>query len=127
MVGSLKKIVVHVLAVSLVGLGSPLVAQAEIITTLEGIESSRTQTDLARINAAMAREQVREQMRALGVDEAQVHARLARLTEVELQTLADRLDSLPAGAGVREVVGIVFIVLLILEAVGVTDIFKKFP
>jgi hypothetical protein len=127
MVRILKSIVVHFLAVAIVGLGSPLMAQAQIITTLEGIESSRAQADLARINAAMAREQVSEQMRALGVDEAQVQARLARLTDAELQTLADRLDSLPAGAGVLEVVGIVFIVLLILEAVGVTDIFKKFP
>jgi hypothetical protein len=123
----MQKTLVHVLAVSIIGLGSPMLAQAGIISTLEGIQSTQAQSDLARINQALAGEQVREQMRALGVDEAQVQARLARLTEAELQTLADRLDHLPAGAGLLEVIGIVFIVLFILEAVGVIDVFKNVP
>jgi hypothetical protein len=45
----------------------------------------------------------------------------------ELNALANRIDSMPAGAGVLEMVGIVFIVLLILEAVGVLDIFQEVP
>jgi hypothetical protein len=122
-----QKCVVYVLVVTLTGLVSPLTAQAGVITTLEAIESSQAQADLARISNVLAREQVREQMRALGVDEAQVQARLARLTGAELHELANRIDEAPAGAGLLEVVGIVFVVLLILEAVGVVDIFKKFP
>lgn len=127
MVKLLQKTLIHFLALSLLSLGSPLAAQAGVITTLEGIESTRAQNELTRINSALAREQVREQMRALGVDEAQLQARLSRLTDAELQTLADRIDGLPAGAGVLEVIGVVFVVLLILEAVGVIDVFKKFP
>jgi len=34
---------------------------------------------------------------------------------------------MPAGADALAVIGIVFLVLLILEAVGVIDVFKKFP
>jgi uncharacterized protein DUF6627 len=123
----LKKTLVHILIASLLSLSSPLVAQAEIIGTLAGLESAQRDADLARVGTVLAREQVREQMRSMGVDEAQLQARLAGLTDAELNALAGRLDSMPAGAGLVEVVGIVFIVLLILEAVGVIDVFKKFP
>lgn len=123
----LQKTLVHVLMASLLSLGSPIVAQAEIIGTLAGIESAQRDADLAKVSDALARKQVRKQMRALGVDETQVEARLAALTSTELNALANRIDSMPAGAGLLEVVGVVFIVLLILEAVGVLDIFKKFP
>lgn len=122
----LKKILAYALIVAMFN-AAPLQARAEMITTLAALESTQAQADLVRINDALAREQVREQLRALGVDEAHVQARLARLTDSELRALADRFETAPAGAGLLEVVGIVFIVLLILEAVGVTDIFKKFP
>lgn len=126
MIKFLQKVLAYALAVSMLNL-APLQAQAEVISTLSALESTQASADLARINAVLAREQVREQMRAFGVEEAHVQARLARLTESELRELADRFDSAPAGAGALEVIGIVFLVLLILEAVGVIDIFKKFP
>lgn len=127
MIGFLKKIVVQVLVVSLLSVGSPRVVQAEMIGTLAGLESVQRDADLARVSRALATAEARDQLQALGVDPAQVEARLARLTDSELSTLANRLDQAPAGAGILEVVGIVFVVLLILEAVGVIDVFKKFP
>ena len=127
MTGLLKHILVQALVVSLIGLGSPMVVQAEIIGTLAGLESSQRDADLARVSRALATAEAREQLQALGVGQAEVETRLARLTDSELSTLADRIDQAPAGAGVLEVVGIVFVVLLILEAVGVIDVFKKFP
>jgi hypothetical protein len=123
----LKTLLVQILALSLLSIGSPLVVQAEVIGTLAGLESAQRDQDLARVNRALATAEAREQLRALGVEQVQVETRLARLTDAELSTLADRIDQAPAGAGVLEVVGIVFIVLLILEAVGVIDVFKKFP
>ena len=53
------------------------------------------------------------------------HETGAALSDSELVQLSENIDQAPAGAGVVEVVGIVFIVLIILELVGVTDIFKK--
>ena len=64
-------------------------------------------------------------MQALGVDPAAVDARVARLTDSELQSLADRMQQMPAGGDALAIIGIVFLVLLILELVGVIDIFKK--
>ena len=128
MTGLLKTVLVQILAVSLLNVGSPLVVQAEVIGTLAGLESAQRDNDLARVNRALATAEAREQLRALGVDQAQVEARLARLTDSELSTLADRIDQAPAaGADILAVIGVVFVVLLILEAVGVIDVFKKFP
>ncbi len=127
MIGFLKNIVVQVLVVSLLSVGSPMVVQAEMIGTLAGLESAQRDADLAQVSRSLATTEARAQLHALGVDQAQVEARLARLTDSELSTLANRLDQAPAGAGILEVVGIVFVVLLILEAVGVIDVFKKFP
>lgn len=122
----LQSSIVYVLIASLLSVASPAIVQAEIIGTLAGIESAQREANLAKINDVLAREQVRDQMKALGVEAAQIDARLAALTDSELNRLAQDIESAPAG-GILEVIGVVFIVLLILEVVGVTDIFKKFP
>jgi hypothetical protein len=55
-----------------------------------------------------------------------IDARLATLTDRELATLATSMQEAPAGGdGLIAVVGLVFVVLLILELVGVIDIFKR--
>ena len=119
MIGLLRTLLVQILAVSLLSLGSPLVVQAEVIGTLAGLESAQRDTDLARVNRVLATAQARDQL--------QLEARLAGLTDSELSTLADKLEHAPAGGDILAVIGVVFVVLLILEAVGVIDIFKKFP
>ena len=127
MTGLLRTILVQILAIALLNVGSPLVVQAEVIGTLAGLESAQRDTDLARVNRVLATAEARDQLQAYGVDQAQVEARLAGLTDSELSTLADKLESAPAGGDVLAVIGVVFVVLLILEAVGVIDIFKEFP
>ena len=123
----LKTSLVQLLVLALISLGSPAMAQAGIITTLDAIESQPRSESLAAINAALARDEVRSELTTLGVDAAQIDARLAALTDSELRSMAERISTLPAGGDALAVIGVVFIVLLILEAVGVLDIFKKFP
>jgi hypothetical protein len=120
-----NKVFVYALCLALLNLSSPPVAQAALVGTLQAVESGTRSLDLAKVNAALARDQVREQMVALGVDPTVVDARVARLTDSELRSLAERMDQMPAGGDALAVIGIVFLVLLILELVGVIDIFKK--
>jgi hypothetical protein len=120
-----RKAVVYALCLGVLNLGSPLVARAELVGTLQAVESSTRSQDLATVSAALARQEVREQMSALGVDAADIDARIQRLTDSELRTLADRMGEMPAGGDALAVIGIVFVVLVILELVGVIDIFKK--
>jgi hypothetical protein len=122
-----NRLVVYVLCLAMLNLGSPLVAQAELVTTLQAVEASTRTQDMAAVNSALAREEVRAQFEALGVEPAQVESRIAALTDAELRTLTGQMADMPAGADALAVIGIVFLVLLILEAVGVIDIFKKFP
>jgi hypothetical protein len=123
----LKRLFIQVLCVAMLNLGSPMVAQAGLIGTLQAVEADTRAQDLATVGAALARDQVREQFTALGVDPSEVETRVAALTDPELRMLAGKVAEAPAGADALAVIGIVFLVLLILEAVGVIDIFKKFP
>jgi len=120
-----NKVFVYALCLALLNLSSPPVAQAALVGTLQAVESGTRSLDLAKVNAALARDQVRDQMVALGVDPTTVDARVARLTDSELRSLAERMDQMPAGGDALAVIGIVFLVLIILELVGVIDIFKK--
>jgi len=120
-----NRIFVYALCLALLNLSSPPVAQAALVGTLQAVESGTRDLDLARVNATLERVQVRDQMVALGVDPAVVDARVARLTDSELRSLAERMDQMPAGGDALAIIGIVFLVLIILELVGVIDIFKK--
>ena len=73
----------------------------------------------------LLQDNVQLQLQNMGVSPELAQARVAALTPMEQQLLQQKITDLPAGAGVVEVIGIVFIVLLILELLGVTDIFKK--
>jgi hypothetical protein len=120
----IKRFTVYVLSFCLLSIGFVNATQAGIIGTQTLIESEQTQRQQARIEAFMARDSVRDQMLALGVDSNEVRERLAALTPGELQVLDEQIDTLPAG-GILAVIGVVFIVLIILELTGVIDIFKK--
>ena len=124
---TIRRVLVALMSIAVVGLGSPAVVEAGIIGTSAAIEAAGRAADISTVNAALARAEVREQLAALGVDAAQIEARVAAMTDAELHTLTEQIESAPAGAGAIEVIGIVFLVLLILEAVGVIDVFKKFP
>jgi hypothetical protein len=62
---------------------------------------------------------------ALGVDQATVMERLNGLSTAELLELEGQIDQQVAGGDILGLIGAVFVVLLILELVGVTDIFKS--
>jgi hypothetical protein len=122
---SLQRCCVVVISLSLVSLGTPVIAQAGIIGTQTVIEASHRDADLATIHGGLQRAEVRQQFASLGVDASLVEARLATLTDAEVASLADRMEQMPAGGDLLAVIGVVFVILLVLELVGVIDIFKK--
>ncbi len=89
------------------------------------IAGSPRDVQLARVEHALAQEQVQQQLQALGVSQDEAMARVAALSPGELQVLNQRMDELPAG-GILGLIGAVFIVLPILEVVGVTNVFTSF-
>jgi len=125
LIRTLKRALVYVMALHFVSLGLLPAAQAGIVGTQSALRLEQREARLSRINAALMREDVRREMLDLGVAPSQVQERLAALTDEELQEIQGQLDQLPAGGNVVAVIGVVFIVLIILELVGVTNIFTK--
>ena len=97
-----------------------------MIGTQQYLHAVDREAAIARIDSVLARDEVRTALEKHGVDRAVVDERVAALTDDELQKLADGLDGQPAGGELLAVLGITFIVLLVLELLGVIHIFKKF-
>ena len=100
-------------------------ARADVIGAEQFVNTLDRRATIERINVVLARSEVRQELERLGVDPDDATARVAALNDQELVLLADNLEGLPAGGDLLAVVGITFIVILILELVGVIDIFKK--
>lgn len=121
----LRRVLVFTLIAHLGWAGFIPAAQAGLVATESALALEQRQVRLERLNAALLREDIRGEMLRLGVAPSQVQERLSGLTDQELQQIEGELDALPAGGNVVAVIGVLFIVLLILELVGVIDIFKK--
>jgi hypothetical protein len=72
---------------------------------------------------ALERDQVRSQLSQLGVDAEAVKARVSQMTEQEIASLNQRLGDLPAGGDALGVILFIFVLFIITDAIGATDIF----
>ena len=121
-----RKSAIAILSVAIFNMGMVGAASAAIVGTDTIVAPSR-EADLGAVRAQLDRADVREQMQKMGVDATAVDARIASLSDRELHQLASDMEKAPAGGDILALVGAVFVVLLILELVGVIDIFKKVP
>ena len=100
---------------------------AAMIGTETVMEASQGQEARARIKQLLEREDLRQALINQGIDLREAGARIDSLSDAEAITVGDKLDQLPAGSGGLEVLLIVsliaFIVLLITDIMGYTDIF----
>lgn len=99
-------------------------AHAAIVGTEQMVTQETRAASLAKVETFMASEQVAAQLEAWGVAPEAVSARVAALSDAELQQLAANMETDPAG-GVLVLIGVIFVVLIILEIVGVTNIFNR--
>jgi hypothetical protein len=120
-----KKILTYFFCLNLLGFGLSSISHAGLIGTQTLVEAEQRQQDVASVEAFLASEQIHEQMVRLGANPDEISGRLAALTGEELRVLQAQIESLPAGGDALAVIGVVFLVLLILELVGVTNIFSK--
>ncbi|MDX1460039.1 MAG: PA2779 family protein [Xanthomonadales bacterium] len=113
------------LSALLIWAGLSTTAFGTMISTHDAISSEVRAERIEQIQSQLAREDVQRAMVQLGVDPEEASARVAALSDHELLELEQSLETLPAGGGFFALVGVVFVVLMILEFVGVTDIFKR--
>ncbi len=120
----LRNLIILPLIASLAGLWWAPIARAELIGTQTLIELENREQRIARIHAVIARSEVRDRLIELGVDPREAQQRVTALSNAELVLLEERIDNLPAG-GVLALIGAVFVVLIILELIGVTNVFSR--
>ena len=121
----IKKLIIYTVIVVMNSAIFQSVSYAGVIDTNTVMNAEMRSVALDNANRFLVQDQVGEALQALGVSPATVMNRLAALSDAELLELSESIEKAPAGAGALEVIGIVFLVLMILEIVGVTDIFKK--
>lgn len=119
---NLKEVLAGLLVTAL--MMSSIPAQAGLVGTEQMLAQDARAQSLNTVQTFMAGEQVAAQFEAWGVAPDMVEARVAALSEAELQELATSIQTQPAGGDGLVIVGIVFVVLLILELVGITNVFN---
>lgn len=122
----LKRSIAILLAMAVAWTGFLHTAQATLISTEQVVQAAATGSDdRARIDAALARDDVLEQLQRFGVDPQQARDRVAALTDEEAARLAGTLDSAPAAAGPSflGVVVFLFVLLLVTDILGLTKVY----
>jgi hypothetical protein len=106
-------------------IGAPVNSNAGVIGAQTYLNAADRQALIDEVDAVLARDEVRQQLERYGVDTVVASERVAALSDQELMSLAGQFENLPAGGSVLGTIGVVFIVLLVLELVGVINIFNR--
>lgn len=89
-------------------------AQADMVDSDQVLRSAEIVNQRDAIASTLEREDVRNQLRQMGVSPAAAEQRAARLTPQEVMRLQDRIDGLPAGGDISTVELLLIILLIVL-------------
>lgn len=111
--------------ISVIAFGSlqVLPAQAAMVGTPAVIQSEVSRIDRQQLVQMLEREEIRQQLISLGVDPAMASERIAMLTDAEVASLNQRLQDMPAGSDIVGLLLLLFIIFVITDMIGATDIF----
>lgn len=119
---SFKKLISSLLSIALIGM-SLNHANAALVTNNEVINHAQADNARSTIIQTIQRSDVEAQLRAMGVNPADIESRVNMMTAEEIEMLNRHMDELPVGGDVLGVILIVFIVFVITDVIGATDIF----
>ncbi len=101
--------------------------RAAMVDTGEIFRQNQQDLSRNRINIFLDRSEVHKYLVDWGVNPDEAKARVDSLTDEEIENIASRMDQLPAGGDAFGVIVgaalIVFIVLLLTDILGLTDVF----
>jgi hypothetical protein len=101
-------------------------ALAAMIDTESFLTAGRNQSSRDYLNSLLDREDIQAALISQGIDPQEAKARIDGLSDTEVNNIVNKLDELPAGGFLGElliVVALVFIILLFTDIAGYTDIF----
>ena len=114
----LSRRIMQILLLAVTAMTFSLPGQAAMVGTAQ-IQQGAAMVELASIEHQRA--WLREQLVIGGVEETAAVERVAALTDAQVRDVFQRIDELPAGAGLGEVLLVALIVFLVLEVFGFTD------
>lgn len=102
-------------------------ADAALVKTETVLTMAQGQKSREAVIGFLDRKDVQAAMKAQGINAAEAKARVASLSDAEVARIVGQIDSLPAGGdALGTVVGaalFIFVVLLITDILGLTDVF----
>ena len=117
----LQKLLSVLLSLSLIML-PVLPAKAALVGNAD-MFATATNADRTQLIEALDRDSARQQLTALGISQEQAMQRIAQMTDQEIALLNQQLADLPAGGDVLGVILLIFLVFVITDVIGATDIF----
>lgn len=117
-----KKILASIL-IMLISMVQIPMASSAIITTDEAIQLQQNDINREYILSMLQKDELQQQLADYGLDAQLAAERVSHMTDAEIALLNERLNEMPAGEGVVGTIVLIFIVFIITDALGATDIF----
>ncbi|AFI85420.1 DUF6627 family protein [Methylophaga nitratireducenticrescens] len=99
-----------------------LPVQAAMISTPDIIQSEQSAYDREQLSSMLERDDVQQQLLSMGVAPETVQDRVNSMTDFEIAQLNEQINDMPAG-GILGAIVLIFVVFVITDAIGATDIF----
>lgn len=99
------------------------VSQAGMVSTGEMQSQQQASMDRQQILTLLDRAEVQQQLIGMGVDIDAARDRVGQLTASELSQLNAQMGELPAGGNILGLLVLIFLVFVITDVIGATDIF----
>jgi len=94
-----------------------IISNSQVMDDLEQADSKQT------LLQTIHRVDVQEQMVRMGVSTADIENRIDNMTQDEIAQLNQQIDELPAGGDIIGIIVLLFIIFVITDVIGATDIF----
>ena len=98
-------------------------AQAAIIANAQLIDQVQQANDKDALLQTINRVDVQEQLLSMGVTTAELESRINQMTQQEIAQLNQQINDLPAGGDILGIIVLIFIIFIITDVIGATDIF----
>ena len=98
-------------------------AQAALVANGQLIQQFQQVSDKDALLQTINRSDVQEQLSDMGVSTADIENRINQMTGEEIAQLNQQINELPAGGDILGIIVLLFIVFVITDVIGATDIF----
>ena len=118
-----KQFVIKLLLICFICVTFQQAALAGIVSTTDIVNDETVIAEKHRLVQLLSSENVRSQLVSMGVDPEDAKIRLDNMTDEEILAFSSGMNEMEAGSGVLELAVFVFLVLLVTDLLGYTDIF----